>query len=96
MILVKLPDGIRKNQYIYVNPDNVTYLYEKTDGTYIVTNDTGSDDYGYCVPLPLDEVAERLQYGNKMYELTQALKEKEKLPKLLDSDFDNIEEATEQ
>ena len=76
MRLVKLPDGIREGKYIYINPDNVTYVYEREDGTYIVTNDTESEDCGYRVLMPIEEVCGRLELGNRMYELGRELVEK--------------------
>ena len=74
MNLVKLPDGTRNGRYVYVNPDNVTYLYERDDKTYIVTIDTEQDDQGLCVPLPIGEVAGRLMNGNAMYDVISILK----------------------
>lgn len=64
MRLVKLPSGANKGKFVYVNPDNVTVLYEGNDFTGVVTNDT---DY-YRVALPIDEVAGRLTMGNQMYD----------------------------
>ena len=78
MKLVKLPDGTRNGRYVYVNPDNVTYLYERDDKTYIVTIDIEQDDQGLCVPFPIDEVAGRLMNGNAMYDLINTLKEENK------------------
>lgn len=75
MKLVKLPDGVRNGMNVYVNPDNVTYLYERDNKTYIVTIDTEQDDQGLCIPLPIDEVAGRLMNGNTIYEVISALKE---------------------
>lgn len=74
MNLVKLPVGTRNGRYVYVNPDNVTYLYEHDDKTYIVTIDAEQDDRGICVPLPIDEVAGRLVNGNKIYDMFNTLK----------------------
>lgn len=74
MNLIKLPDAVRNGRYVYVNPNNVTYLYERDDKTYIVTVDTEQDDQGICVPLPIDEVAGRLMNGNTMYDVINTLK----------------------
>ena len=74
MNLVKFPDGVRNGRRVYVNPDNVTYLYERDNKTYIVTIDTEQDDQGICVPLPIDEVAGRLMNGNAMYDIISILK----------------------
>lgn len=71
MRLVKLPSGANKGKFLYVNPDNVTVLYEGDDFTGVVTNDTDV----YKVSLPMDEVAARLQNGNATYDVIKILKE---------------------
>lgn len=69
MRLVKLP-RIDDAGYIYVNPDYVSYLFEKTrsDGTVytrVVTTDVDcSSEGGLCVDLPIHEVADLLQGGD--------------------------------
>lgn len=64
MRLVKLPSGANEGKFLYVNPDNVTVLYEGDDFTGVVTSDTDL----YKVALPMDEVAGRLTMGNQLYD----------------------------
>ena len=63
MRLVKLPSAANKGKSLYINPDNVTVLYEGDDFTGVVTNDTDV----YKVSLPMDEVASRLVNGNAIH-----------------------------
>ena len=50
------------------------YDIKDNDLTYVVTNDTGADECGYKVLLPIDEVAARLENGNNIYDVMKALK----------------------